>query len=461
MPLSEEEATVIAREMRAAMKKDGTPAYTDDDIAMTLDSLHGEQDLPMSLRSGGFANWKEPVRFFGPMMVGGVGSGMLARRGLLQQGLGEAAGTAIGDITARALTGAPQNLPESLVTGGIAAGGGTVFRGATRLAGGVGGVPGAAVQEAGVPTKGLPSFNKVVRPRPRTVMQMASGVSDEAALVNRTRSAVQRLKQRITPERLQKVQLLKDAEAQGARIDPQEIVKALDDSLIPNAVTREAQSFNNQVVQTGINLINVAQKSGGALTPTQVDSIIAKQLRPKIYKASGKPSDTMIADAYGKAEDAAKEALDRAIPGKLGELNKKISARLKKAEQAERLFGGDKESTINQIRNVYGAGNEEKAAALKFLSDEADKKLLPDTLKLYSQRQFTADIREPSGEGGFFRTFVGRPLELASQAAAPLQPFAGPALGGAQAAAAPGVSQEIVNMINGMIRRRQKEQPNP
>lgn len=463
MPLSEQEALTIATEMKRAKKANGTPAYTDDEIEMTLNELHGEQDLPMSLRSGGFANWKEPVRFFGPMLAGTVASGLASRSGLVTQGISEAGGITAGDMFSRVVTGEKQDVIDSATTGVFGATVGTGYRGTTRFTGELGRVSGMAVQEAGRPSKGMPAYNKVVRPKPRTTNQAYAGISDEASIVSRTRAAVRQLRSRLTPEREQKVQLLKDAEAQGARVDAYEIVKALDDSLIRDAFTPEAKAFNDKVIETGINLIDIAARSEGKLTPTQVDSMISTQLRPKIYKSSGQPSDTMIAEAYANAEAAAKAALDKAIPGPLGELNRKIAARLKSAEQAERLFGSDKESVINTIRNLYGGGNEEKAAAFKFLADNTDPKLKRDILKLYTQRQFTTDIRKPGSEAGFWGNLFSRPLEWLTKASAPLQPYVGPTAAGVQASQFPDMKDEAIRAFMDAMadKKKPQEQPNP
>lgn len=411
--------------------------------------------------------------------VGGIyGSALTAGKGALAQFLGEAGGVAAGDVTGRAISGQSQNPVESLITGGVGGGIGTLYRTTTRALGSFGRVPDVFVQEAGVPTTQpripftdakiplgsdvarvpgtrirvpagipLPAVGKVTRALPRTASQVERGISAEETLADRARAASQKLSNKLTPERAAKEALIDQASTSGVLIPVAPIQDALRAKFIsnPGPVTAEARVFNRRLQGTVDSLGQAASASGGTMSPTQIDRLIRQQLRPKVYTASGQPAHTLYAEAIGEAERASTKLLNDALPGDVRKMNEAISERLDAAEKAAKLFGEDRPGVINRLRNMHKPGNEDTLKSLRVLASETnDPGLAKDAMRLATKRAFSGDIREPStaGEGGFFGLEARTPMRAMARTMAPFQAYVGPV-------AAPFATPPIMEQIMG------------
>ena len=408
------------------------------------------------------------ARFAGPYLGGVYGAQAVAGRNALPflggtgraitQFGGEAAGIGLGDVASRAATGEPQDLMESGKTGlgGAAIGG--LFRAGSRLASSGGNIPEAATMGLAEPMKAgdipligkrlpgklqrtslpVPNLKRMSKAGPHTIAEVKGGISPEVTLADRAALASRRLSGTITEARMAKEAIIKQATAQGTKLPAQPIFDALADSQISAdvAISAEAQAYNSAVEQTADELGKLAMKQGGTLQPTQVDEMIRRVLRPKVYTASGNVRDTMLAEAYGNAEKVATEALTKHLPGDLAAKNAEIAQRLTAMENAEKMFGDpDKAGVINRLRSAFNAGNEQTAQALGTLAQH-DAALVDDAFDLYTRRQMAGDIRQPPLEGpavnrsGVLRNIGGR----VGRATAPFQRFVGGTAAGIYAA---------------------------
>jgi hypothetical protein len=310
-----------------------------------------------------------------------------------------------------------------------------------QLGGALGHVPEAAIQGAAEPAKigkvplPLPNLKRIGRAGPHTVGQIKAGASPEADLVRRAADASRKLEFTITKQRLEKVSIIKQADAAGVRIPVSPIQDALREHIVtdPGAVTREARTLNARIQDTINSLDSVSSQTGGTLSPGQIDALIRKQLRPRVYTSSGQPSHSMYAEPIASAEDAATRLLNDALPGDIASKNAEISRQLTEAENAARMFGdADRAGVSARIAGAFQPNNETSARALNVLAQH-DPKLVDDAFDLYVRRQMAGDIRVPEmqGQAGFYGTFVGKPVELATRGAAPFQRLAGGATAGA------------------------------
>jgi len=357
-----------------------------------------------------------------------------AGRALTQFG-GEAAGITAGDIAGRFAAGVKQEPIESLKVGGGGAAIGTLLRGATQFGGYIGNLPEQTTLAAAEPLKAgrvplpLPNLKRVMRAGPHTIQQVKAGVSPESQLVERASEAARKLEQTITKQRLEKVAIIRQADASGVRIPVAPVQDALREHLItdPGTITREARIVNMRIQDTISSLDRVSAQSGGTLSPGQVDKVIRQQLRPRIYTGSGQPSHSMYAGPIASAEESATKLLTDALPGDIAAKNAAISEQLTAAENAVKLFGDpDKAGVASRLSTAFNKNNETSARALNTLAKH-DPKLVDDTYDLYVRRQFSGDIREPpaGGQSGAFGTMVRKPFELGTRAIAPFQRFAG------------------------------------
>lgn len=417
---------------------------------------------------GGRFIWEQPAdvqartvtgqmaQFMGPYIGGMYGAQATAGRNLLPflggtgraitRFGGEAAGIAAGDVVGRAAAGVPQNPKQTLKTAGGGAALGSLMRGVVQVGGMVGNVPEQAIMEAAEPLKArvlgrsvplpVPNLKRVMRAGPHTPKQVKAGMSPEVDLTERAARASRKLSGTITEARIAKEAIIKQATAQNVKLPAQPVFDALIDSQISTdvAISAEAQAYNRAVEETADALLTTAARQGGSLKPTQVDEMIRRVLRPKVYTASGNVRDTMLAEAYGNAEKAATEVLTKNLPGNLAAKNAEIAERLTKLENAEKMFGDpDKAGVINRLKSAFNAGNEQTAQALNTLAQH-DPKLVDDAYDLYVRRQFAGDIRSSGGEAGYFGTLVRKPAELATRGIAPFQRFVGGTAAGAYAA---------------------------
>lgn len=438
MPLTPQQKDQLTQDVaymhKANMSDSDIEAYMDEQLSnWGVGTPHTE--LPTGQL--GLSGSKSAAAIAGPMIGGSVASSMASRMSPLAQTAAEGAGITLGDIAGRAVSGQPENLKESLLLGGGSAALGGLYRGMTKVMGGVGGVPRVLTQEAGSPAVigkqvrigstdvpvglPLPNVRKVMLAAPRNVSQVEAGISPERTLADRAANAAKLVNSKLTPERAQKVMLLK----QAGDVDAMPIVDALSKHVPANPLTDESVAFGNRLTNTIDRLTLEAGNSGGRLPATRVDEIIRTELSPKIYTKSGQVADTKIALAYADAEEAAKTALDSAIPDQLRPLNQKISAKLRLADRATRLFGGDKNTSIASISNAYQPGNEKTAEAIRFLSDNTDKSLSREAMTLATRRAFAGDIRTPARTGSFSGIELRTPFREAARVMAPLQPFAG------------------------------------
>lgn len=377
------------------------------------------------------------TRLLSPMLGASIGSALTSRMlPIVQTGI-EAGGAMLGDMFGRATTGQPQNLKETAQLGAastILGGGGRIL---THVLGAGGGIPRMAVQEAGVPTAGLPSYQKTgllpgSSPGPRSLNQLMAGESAEAGLADRVRAAADKVGDKITPERLKKVAILKQADASGIKVDPMPVLDKMAEHQVNNAFMPDAVAFNEQTNKAMDNFMGVVSKNGGSLTPSQMDEIIRTQLDEKGYTASGDPTTTRVGAAVRDAKSAATKRLNEALPPGVSKLNQQISAKLDAADEAIRLFGSDRPGVINRLRNLFNPGNEDNIKALAFLAKESgDTNLVKDVLKATTKREFTPDIRVPAqGAGRPVRELLQAGARGATKLIAPLQPYYG---GGAAA----------------------------
>jgi hypothetical protein len=373
----------------------------------------------------------------------------------------EGAGIAAGDVAGRAIAGQPQDPTTSALTGVGGATIGTLARGLIRGAGAVANVPSIATREVGVPTGGIiPAYGKVIRPLPRTAGQASAGISSESRLVPRFESAVARLRNTATPMRQQKLKLIAEAEVTGARIDPEPIIDILLGKVAKLRMEPSTKGpFTAYLDDFANNIVDEAAKRGGTFSPLEWDEFIRTNLAPKAYTMAGDPVSTRIGPIIREVKNEAAKLLRNTLPEKSRGLDAQISQFLGKVEDAEGWFGGDRAGIINRIRTLRRPGNEDKIAAMNFLSQNADKGLAKATMKLATQRLFTTDIREPFGEAtGAFGTLFKTPLEAAVQVTAPLQPFIGPA---AAAVAGPRPAQYLSEQTEAFLRSLGLEEPAP
>jgi hypothetical protein len=389
---------------------------------------------------GGVYGAQAGAKLAGKLPLGGPGR-------ILTQFGGEAAGIGLGDVAGQAanqaLEGQPIR-PDLVRAGKTGVGGaavGSALRGMVQLGGALGHVPEAAIQGAAEPVKvgrvtlPLPNLKRIGRAGPHTVGQIKAGASPEADLVRRAAEASRKLESTITKQRLEKVAIIKQADAAGVRIPVSPIQDALREHIVndPGAVTREARTLNARIQDTIDSLGKVSSQTGGTLSPGQVDALIRKQLRPRVYTSSGQPSHSMYAEPIASAESSATKLLNDALPGDIAAKNAEISRQLTEAEHAAKMFGyADKAGVSARIAEAFQPNNETSARALNVLAQH-DPKLVDDAFDLYVRRKMAGDIRVPEmqGQAGFYGTFIGKPVELATRAAAPFQRLAGGAAAGA------------------------------
>lgn len=437
--LSEQDTEQIVRALHATKKPDGSPAFTDDEILQAVDDMDVAAGAPLAPgESGGpraaLEGTQTIARFLGPFLGGSIGSSLAARSTPLVQAAAEGGGTILGDIAGRFASNTPQNLKESVGMGAVSGVTGGVTRGLAKIVGEVGGVAPVATMEAGKPNYGMvPAYNKTYgNPSPGSVSQVMRGESSESGLLDRLNRAVRSLRSRITPERARKVAILKQADQAGVRVPADEMIDALKGQLINDPSVPHAQAFNAALTKTIDNFTARAAKTGGSLTPSEIDEIIRRELNPKAFTQAGDPSMSMLGTALRDAETAATESLNRVLPPKVAELNTKISERLNMMEDADRYYGADRGSVIGRIKNLYTSGHEPEIPALQFLAKESgDKKLADDVFKNFVQRQFSPDIRaQGDAPGRPIRAIFEGGARQATRASAPLQPFVGPAAAG-------------------------------
>lgn len=373
------------------------------------------------------------MRYGLPVVGGAVGAGALSRLGLLAQGAGEWAGIAGGDMAGRKFTGEPQDVRQSLALGGLGAMTGMIGRLGTRGIGSMGGIPRYATMEAGVPTAGLPSYQKVgltpgSSPGPQSLRQLETGASPRLALTDRIRGVVGQLREMVTPEREAKVALLKQADATGARVRVEPIVDAIAKHQVSDAFMPDAQQFNDVTNKIFDDLADVANKNGGTLKPSQLDEIIRTQLRPKAWSATtGGPVGGRVGAALRDAHEAATAELNRVLPPDVAEKNRIISEKLNVIDDADRLFGPDAGGAYNRISNIVG--NDENRRTLSQAMDLAGKPGRGMTRKAIQQgarEEMTTSItrRSPS-EGRPGKTGVEVLSRGATKLLAPTQPYMG------------------------------------
>jgi len=252
----------------------------------------------------------------------------------------------------------------------------------------------------------------------------------EHRLGQRVQQALGNIERTITGGRLQKQQILNQADAAGVRIDPRVIANSLRTRAVPMADERSARQFNATIDDFANRLA-----ARGPMRPGDLDRYIIDQIDKNVFKAAGGPRETRMAKALAEVRETAVESLisnvEKAGFSGIREANRAAELELMFRERADKVFGPGRLSLEERLRNLFQPGHEAEKQLLKEIGDHAGVDLLDEARRLATRRAFTTDPRKGSDPMmGVFRQIFYAPLaRLTARITAPLQPFGGPVAG--------------------------------
>ncbi len=304
-------------------------------------------------------------------------------------------------------------------------------------------------------------------PKPRTNLQLMSGVTDEILIVDQLHAVMPQLRKQVTPARLEKVRIMKAADAQKVSIDTTPIIEALENSKITEPIlSGEFATFNANIdkaierlttkqVQASATVIRTTKHRGlttvdavapdvtariTGLRPSVVDRIINEQLGTKAFTATGQPANSLVGVAFNEARVAAVAALRKALPREIAALDKAISEKLSLYDLAERTFGRGRPAEIGTreatIINLFQPGNAKTIKLLNFIDENTivlgrSPGFTLEARRIATEREFSIDPRVGLEAGGGFSQVVGSVGRGVAKVTAPTQALTGPVVAGA------------------------------
>lgn len=371
----------------------------------------------------------------GAALVGGAaaaGGMALAPYGALAALGGEAGGTFLGELLRQKSFGEDTNLRDATDSALISLGLGTIAKTATKAYGALADIP--------------PEYTRYIgRQNPaRGLWLTMKGPADRAELElgRRIGRTVKDISSRVTDPRQEFVQLLKNSASTGTKVRLDPVIRALQDSMIPNATLPETINANRMIADR-IDALGKRNATGG-LFADELDSLINKELDPSAFKLSGEVSTSKVGPAYASARDAAKEALLNNLPPEARVLRDQIADELTWRENAAKYFGLRKygKTVVKNIAGINKPGNEEVKETLKFISEQSGIDFERMAMDLATKRAYTLDDRVKMGVVN--RIMLG----MATMGAATGRPGAGAAVLAVSPVAAHTISKVIAPLQN-------------
>lgn len=390
---------------------------------------------------------------------GAVGLYRLGQAGIV---VGNIVGSGVGEAFRQFASG-EEFSPQGIFTAmGFAGLGSATAVGGTRVGGRIAGQPkviqenvarrsigapgGAIASKPGVSLgrgRDVKGFGLTFRsPRPRSFDDVMQGISDEGALRDTFHRILPRLRNKLSPDRIEKQRILQQMTQDGAKHDTSAMKEALSDARVsnlakkptvprgggrgdfetraePGPVFSESRALNKKIDQ-------IIERMPDEMTPLQLDEFMRKELTPKAFTGTGNVSHAKLASTIRRMREIARNQLLDSTPENLRSINARILQRMDFLEDAETMFGRGSSNAIANLRTAYNDGNEEIAATIFWVQETSGEKVAEDAMGLATQRAFVRSPTETAATASVtgFRKVLGG---LASKPLAPLQNVAGPA----------------------------------